>query len=95
MPNPLTLDLRPGLPPDGAEEWCQPSDIKFRTWMVWFEDSEQGISVFDNEAEARAFWEQANITWNCYLFQAAPLAHARAPTSEEITAALADAKGDR
>lgn len=44
-----------------------------RKFLVYFDDPEQGIVVFEDEKEAREFWKQASITWNCYLFGALPI----------------------
>lgn len=58
------------------QAWCQPMDGGKHTprkFIVRFEDADRGDAVFDDEAEARAFWEQANDNWNCYLFGALPL----------------------
>lgn len=62
--------------PTTAEGWCQPMDCgkhTSRKFIVRFDDAERGEAVFDDEAEARAFWEKANQNWNCYLFGALPL----------------------
>lgn len=52
--------------------WCQPSDVKERTFLVSFEDAENGSAVFHDESEARKFFEDASVDWNCYLFGALP-----------------------
>lgn len=53
--------------------WCQPGDDAKRRWLVYFEDTEKGFSVFEDETEAREFFDKANGGgWNCYLFAAAP-----------------------
>lgn len=64
---------------DGARrhEWCQPGDDPTRRWLLKFEDTERGESVFGDEAEAREVFHRADDGgWNCYLFAAAP----RVPT---------------
>lgn len=72
---------------DGAL-WCQPGDTdRARVWMVFFEDPDKGLCVFDNEAEAREFWARATLSWNCYLFQAAPV---DATTHQRTLEALRD-----
>lgn len=63
-------------PVEGPSEpvaYCQPmkdGEHQPRQFIVWFEDRDKGIATFDDEAEARAYWENANINWNCYLFGA-------------------------
>jgi hypothetical protein len=58
--------------------WCQPGNFgeeQHRVWLVRFDDPDQSDAVFtgpDAETEARAFYEQATATWNCYLFATAP-----------------------
>lgn len=58
----------------GHQEWCQPGDIRKRQFLVTFDDPDCTHSVFENEAEARTFWEEMCINWNCYLFGALPRA---------------------
>jgi hypothetical protein len=59
----------------GARQWCQPGDVKQRQWLLTFEDTDMGHSLFSNEAEARDTFRRADEGgWNCYLFQAAPMA---------------------
>ncbi len=64
--------------PSGGEAherhaWCQPGDDAKRRWLVFFEDTEQGIATFTDEKEAREYYSRANAGgWNCYLFAAAP-----------------------
>ncbi len=60
----------------GDEAWCQPMDCGKHTprkFMIYFDDPDHGIMVFDNEADARAAFEKKNTAWNCYLFGALPL----------------------
>lgn len=38
-------------------------------WIVIFEDPDKGIAVFDNEAEARDYFERARDSWNCHLYR--------------------------
>lgn len=62
--------------------WCQPrqnGEHSQRMFIVRFEDADKGDAVFDNEVEAREFWQKANDNWNCYLFGSLPLSP---PTSE-------------
>ncbi|AKF13410.1 hypothetical protein PHIN3_147 [Sinorhizobium phage phiN3] len=59
-----------------TEAYCQPmrnGEHTTRKFLVYFDDPDKGICVFDDEKAAREFWEQANIAWNCYLFGALPL----------------------
>lgn len=59
-----------------GEQWCQPMDCGKHTprkFLLYFEDADRGIAVFDNEDEAREAFTKANIAWNCYLFGALPL----------------------
>jgi hypothetical protein len=37
-------------------------------FLVRFEDSDVGDCCFDDEAEARRFFDAASLNWNCYLF---------------------------
>lgn len=70
----------------GAVAWCQPMDCGKHTprkFMIYFDDPDHGIMVFDNEAEARAAFERKNTAWNCYLFGSLPLA---TPTAAGIAA---------
>lgn len=52
--------------------WCQPGNVAERQWVLWFEDPDRGIALFSSEQEARAAYEAANQSWNCYLLVAAP-----------------------
>ena len=62
-----------------TDEWCQPGDIRKRQFIVTFDDPDcTRRAVFDDEAEARKFWERANLDYNCYLFGAMP----RTPSPE-------------
>jgi hypothetical protein len=61
----------------GPVAWCQPMDNGKHTprkFYLYFDDPDHGNGVFDNEVEARAAFERANVAWNCYLFGALPLA---------------------
>ncbi|MGR9056102.1 hypothetical protein ACU8NH_09350 [Rhizobium leguminosarum] len=49
------------------EIWCQPADQPKRQFLVLFDDPQMDLAVFDNEDEARIFWEKANLNWTCYL----------------------------
>lgn len=57
---------------DLQQTWCQPGDQPRRQFIVLFDDVEKEMAVFDDEEEARAFWKQASLEWNCYLFAAMP-----------------------
>jgi hypothetical protein len=57
---------------DRQNTWCQPGDQQRRQFIVLFDDTEQQMAVFDDEDEARAYWKEASIDWNCYLFGAMP-----------------------
>lgn len=62
-----------------ADGYCQPMDNGRhapRKFMVVFDDTDQGVAFFDDEAEARAFWKKANVDWNCHLWGTLPLATA-------------------
>jgi len=52
--------------------WCQPADQPRRQFVVIFDDPDQAMAVFENEVDARAFWKQASIDWNCHLMGALP-----------------------
>lgn len=54
------------------EIWCQPGDAAKRQFIIFFDDPSQDIATFDDEDEARAFWERASIDWNCYLLGTLP-----------------------
>jgi hypothetical protein len=61
---------------DREVEWCQPRDCGKptpRKFMIYFDDPDHGIMVFDNEAEARAAFEKKNTAWSCYLFGTLPV----------------------
>jgi hypothetical protein len=62
---------------DEAVAWCQPMDCGKHTprkFMLYFDDPDHGIMVFDSEADAREAFERKNTAWNCYLFGSLPLA---------------------
>jgi hypothetical protein len=54
------------------EIWCQPADQPKRQFLVLFDDPHMNLAVFDDEAEARTFWEKANLNWTCYLMGTMP-----------------------
>lgn len=54
------------------EIWCQPADQPKRQFLVLFDDPQIDLAVFDDEAEARAYWEKANLNWTCYLMGTMP-----------------------
>ncbi len=58
---------------DPQKTWCQPGDQPRRQFIVLFDDAEKQMAVFDDEDEARAYWKQASLDWNCDLFGAMPL----------------------
>lgn len=62
------------LPIPGAKvAYCQPMDKGEHTgqkFVVLFDDAEKPMAVFDDEFEARDFWNKANSDWNCYLLGA-------------------------
>lgn len=62
------------LPVPGAKvAYCQPNDKGEPTaqkFVVLFDDAEKHMAVFDDEFEARDFWNKANSDWNCYLMGA-------------------------
>lgn len=57
---------------DPQEKWCQPGDQPRRQFIVLFDDADKQMAVFNDEDEARAFWKQASLEWNCYLLGALP-----------------------
>jgi hypothetical protein len=61
--------------PQSSQAWCQPMDNGKhtpRTFIIYFEDRDRGIMVFDREDVARQAFEQLDTNWNCYLFGAMP-----------------------
>lgn len=54
------------------EIWCQPADQPKRQFLVLFDDPQMDLAVFTDEAEARAYWEKANLNWTCYLMGTLP-----------------------
>lgn len=54
------------------EIWCQPSDQPKRQFIVMFDDVAMDVATFNDEDEARAYWEKANVDWNCYLLGTLP-----------------------
>jgi hypothetical protein len=54
------------------EIWCQPADQPKRQFLVLFDDPQMDLAVFDDEVEARTFWEKANLNWTCYLMGTMP-----------------------
>jgi hypothetical protein len=66
----------PGGQPQSPQAWCQPMDCGKHTprkFMIYFDDPDHGVMVFDNEDEAREAFERKNTAWNCYLFGTLPL----------------------
>lgn len=56
---------------DGERSLCQPSydgQSNSPKYLVRFADAEVGDCYFDDEGEARGFFESAIMNWNCYLF---------------------------
>jgi hypothetical protein len=86
------------------EIWCQPSDQPKRQFVVIFDDPQMDLATFDDEEEARSFWEEASINWNCYLLGTLPRdqsskRHRHAEVVEEVRKVLgpiveASAKSD-
>lgn len=70
---------------DHQEIWCQPSDQPKRQFLVLFDDPQMDIAVFDDEAEARKYWEEATINWSCYLLGTL---HRSAARSDQMATAL-------
>lgn len=68
------------------EIWCQPSDQPKRQFIVLFDDPQMGIAVFDDETEAREYWQKATIDWSCYLLGTL----ARAPVAPVAWRVLAE-----
>jgi hypothetical protein len=71
--------------------WCQPMNCGEHTprkFIVRFEDADVGDSVFDDEAEARAFYERASTNWNCYLFGSLLLTPPQEPSVQKPVAWL-------
>ncbi len=58
---------------DPQKTWCQPGDQPRRQFIVLFDDADRQMAVFDDEDEARTYWKQASLDWNCYLLGAMPL----------------------
>lgn len=70
-----------------AVGYCQPMDCGKHTprkFMIYFDDPDHGIMVFDNETEARAAFERKNTAWNCYLFGTLPLTAAPGAVAEPV-----------
>lgn len=68
----------------GSGAWCQPMDCgkhTSRKFMIYFEDPDHGIMVFDNEAEARDAFARKNTAWNCYLMASLPLEASALPST--------------
>ena len=89
----LTAALATLPAPAGADAvaWCQPNydgKIHPRKFIVRFEDADVSDAVFDDEAEARAFFEKASINWNCYLFGLLPR-DAAPPAAEAVAEPVA------
>jgi hypothetical protein len=38
-------------------------------WIVIFADREKGMATFDNEQEAREYFDRARTAWTCWLFK--------------------------
>jgi hypothetical protein len=59
------------LPADGKPVYCRPrynGDATQPIFLVKFEDAEVHDQTFHKEVEARAFFQAAIESWNCYLF---------------------------
>jgi len=72
------------------EIWCQPSDQPKRQFVVIFDDPQMDLAAFDNEEEARAFWEKANLNWTCYLMATLPRSPAPAPAYSTLLKRMSD-----
>jgi len=69
------LEVLRGVP-QTPQEWCQPMENGRhmpRKFIIYFEDRDREIMVFEREDSARQAFEQLNTNWNCYLFGALPL----------------------
>lgn len=59
----------------GVGEWCAPgpAEQQERKWVLWFEDKDRSVSIFDNEADGRAAFALAESHgWNCHLLAHVP-----------------------
>jgi hypothetical protein len=95
MPYCSALAVPARTEPQAASEWCQPTDCGKptpRKFMIYFDDPDHGIMIFDDEAEARAAFKAKNTAWSCYLFGTLPrqcqAGSAPEPTREEIAKAI-------
>jgi len=46
-----------------------PPDERKRQWIIFFDDPDKGVMVFDDELEAHKKWDQAKDNWTCTLFE--------------------------
>lgn len=68
-----------------SPQWCVPGDVKERAWLLIFEDADRPFMHFETEELAREAFEQANLSWNCYLFAAVE----RQPSLSPVASLLA------
>lgn len=77
----LSLDLLAAALAEGERamrepvSWCQPPNCGKATprlFIVRYDDTEMPDVYFTDEAEARAHFRRANVSWNCYLFGTLP-----------------------
>lgn len=45
-----------------------PSERK-RQWVLFFDDADKGIAIYDDEQEAHTAWDRAKDNWMCTLFE--------------------------
>jgi hypothetical protein len=75
---------------DHQEIWCQPADQPKRQFIIMFDDPQMDVAVFDNEEEARAYWEKANLNWTCYLMGTLPRASSQPAGSTALLRRMSD-----
>lgn len=59
----------------GVGDWCAPGPAaqQERKWILWFEDQDRSVSVFDTEQDGRdAFARAESHGWNCHLLTHVP-----------------------
>jgi len=64
------IDAPPMKPP--RRVWCHPADEDRQRWVLSFDDAEMGCAEYDNEADARKAFAEAELHWNCHLFVSVP-----------------------
>lgn len=60
--------LTPAQGGDTEAPWCQPRDDQQRKWVLFYEDVDRSMDVFEYESEARRAYEQARCAYSCHLF---------------------------